>query len=152
MNDTVTSLKIRLLSLYLGDRSLLNILLAVIGIFIAVGFIFGTPNSNYNLMLNIASPNIWAILFITYSVGCFLRAFGIIDDAYNIIRSLLGLWIWCLVFVSFTLLDPSPTAPLEPIFAALAIAEMWAISHSMYLLSFGKDMEKKGKNSGDPTK
>jgi hypothetical protein len=63
MNASKDSWRIRLLSLYLGDKSLLNILLAIIGFFTSFGFLKGTPNNNYALMLEISPDYIWSALF-----------------------------------------------------------------------------------------
>jgi hypothetical protein len=105
----------------------MNILLAMAGIMISLGFFFGghvENNTNYTFVYNMFNDFSWAFLFMTYGL---MKVFTIFKQGYlkaKCLNSIAGIWMWCYIFLSFTIYDTTAVAPTEWLLLMPAITEV----------------------------
>lgn len=130
----------RLLSIFLADKTALNITLAFTSAMATIGLIIGTPKpSNYIVFLSTAGTTVWACLFALHSflsIGCIIFEPRVLP---NILRSALGMWLWSYAFISFIVLAPAPIAPMELIIISFLLAEFWVLTSNLVWKGFNDD-------------
>lgn len=100
------SLKTRLLSILLLESKTITILLGIAGLLFGLGFVFGNTTSDtyypYTVLFN---SQIWAALFIFYSLLKFIQALYKCNSHLRILNSALGMWLWSYTFIVLMVYD-----------------------------------------------
>lgn len=129
----------------LSESSQIMLLLAMCGVLLGLGFIFGDPNNNnYKAINEAGSAILWGISFTAYGLIKAIQTLYRIPTWLKFVASAAGIWAWNYVFLSFTLLDPTPVAPTEILLAIPIVCEMWGLAVSLFTLG-----QRKGRRSID---
>lgn len=106
----------------------MQIILAITGFMLGIGFAIGTGNnSNYDMLMQFAGNRVWSLLFLCYSITKFVGAFYRIPTTLRYATNIIGLWAWNYIFLSFTIFDPTPIAPTEILLAVPIAVEVWTM-------------------------
>lgn len=127
-------LKVKIQRTLLGDYSTLSILLGITATLLGVGFFVGniSENSNYTLLLVLASQNFWALSFGSYGIIKILCSVFRIWLPVKIATTVYGLWLWNYLALSFTVFDKTALAPTELMLFVMVIGELWALTLILY--------------------
>lgn len=124
----------RLTNLLQSDQTMVNLVLFLMGILLALGFVIGTlTNENYAAIDMLASKYLWALGFFIYGslklTQCIRRVPCIIKAATSIV----GMWGWNYMILSFILIDNYPMSAAELLFFVPLICELWYLSSLIYV-------------------
>ena len=126
----------RLVRLTILDLSTIDIILAIFGLLVSIGLIYGvTASKNYVLLTTIFDKSYWAALLAGYSLYKIIKVLYEVPIFIRIISSLFGMWLWVYIFLSFTLHDPGPIEPLELVLITPLTMELWSLTSLFYLAS-----------------
>lgn len=124
----------RLTNLLQSDQTMISLVLFLMGVLLALGFVIGTlTDENYAAIHTLAHQYIWALGFFIYGslkltqcirrVPCLLRA----------LTSVVGMWGWNYMILSFILIDSYPMSSAELLFFTPLICELWYLSSLIFI-------------------
>lgn len=129
--------KTTVLSLFLANKTALNLFLGFNSLMCAFGSFLGVPgSSNYVIIKSFAPLWVWGLMFLAHALMCLGRAASLVPTWFNLLKAVLGLWLWSYILVSFVFLDTSPPAPFEFLLFAFVAAELWMLSCGMFIVTY----------------
>lgn len=141
MNRTThVRIQARFLELLYGAQYAFALLLGVVTLVLAAGFLVGgdSTNSNYDTLLRMFTPIQWSVLLAFHGVVQLARSVQRLPFTLVFVNSVVGIWLWCVIVTSFTLFDTTPTAPTEYLLAVPAILEVWLLAHVLFWRGFDR--------------
>ena len=132
MYDLV-SIKQRILRVLLDERTMVNILLGLLGILMAFGYLLSNNLGMYSyLLVQLIPLEIWAVLYLLYGTlkihGCLYRT----SIFTKFVNSALGLWLWSYLIISCLVFNMSEIRPIEFLLFATIFYELWALIIIIY--------------------
>lgn len=125
--------KYRVYRVILANSTALTLILTVTSTLLGLGFLFGSgTNSNYTSVYALASPEVWAGVFFTYSLVKAGQALNYLNYRVKEVTSIIGLWLWSYLSLSFLWFDKTPLAPTELMLLVTIFAEIWTLAVLMY--------------------
>ena len=134
---TRISIRERLSRAFLGEKTLMNMLLGMAAILFSVGLFIGyTHDSNLIMLDQLAPFYVWGTLFSIYGgqkiTGCLYRA----PYYAKILNAILGLWLWSYLVLSCLVFDPKPLHPLEPMLLLALVCEVWTLAITIHCIKY----------------
>lgn len=119
------SIQSRVAAILIAESKTITMLLAVIGLFLGIGFLIGDSSSiDYHPLRMLFDPIIWAIIFLGYSAIKFSQIIKKIPIRIKVFNSTLGMWLWTYVVISFLFYDPKPISPAEILLLVPLVCEL----------------------------
>lgn len=111
-------------------------LLAITSLLLSIGFLVGNQavsGHNYQALYSFMPNTGWAFCFFVYSCTKFMQTLKLSATWLQILCSLgLGIWLWTSIFISFVVLDPKATAPLEFLLLSPLVIECYQLALDIY--------------------
>jgi hypothetical protein len=118
--------------------------MAVAGIVLTLGFIFGDPGTkSYVLAVLLAPISLWIVISAGYAVLRLIDAIFKLPYLFRIILSIIGMWIWSYLWLSSTAFDNSSMTHLEPLLLVPILCEVWSLALVIYDFTFYKHIRAK---------
>jgi hypothetical protein len=116
----------RLKLLLTSDLSALRFVMSFVALFMGLGLMFSTTaNHNYDMLNQMATQQVWALMFLSHAAFLMASALGGIRYCFIVIGGAFGTAIWTNLFLSFTVFDKTPVASTEWLLLIPVLVDIW---------------------------
>lgn len=125
----------KVIHILLADVTAIRVCLGIAAGLLAFGLLFATINGGgYELMLDHARKEVWALAFAVYAFAKFTIVFKThVWRPLLYIIVLLGSYLWLFLFLSFTNSPTTDTSPADLMVLLLVFAEVWVGASTLSL-------------------
>ena len=133
MNIIAKDWRVKILTLFLADKTALKFVLGYIAVFCAIGCFSGTPApDNYILLKNFSPMWVWGCGYTLLAIGHLGCGAKLLSEELDAFTSMLGIWLWSYVIASFVITDKTPFAPFELVTIGILCGELWLLTHGLF--------------------